>query len=321
MTQRIAFWDQLKGLAIIFVVANHLLQFSFGVHGSPASFLMEIFDLPAFFLISGYFCYKPFNANSAAQNVWNKAKGYLVPMLFVGFLSQLISDYPFVKSLLTNGGGRFWFMYALFEMSVVAIVTIYLSERLKIRRFWIDAIIMTLPYCVFVALKVLHIDCADRIRVDSFVTYYRYFIIGVLMHKYVRLFDLVRDSHWLLSLGIIAVIVGIILKNINNPLVNFITTCGILVIFIQAFAHVDKQNPLLQCLSYVGEYTLPIYLLHFFFLFDMEWLSSYITGNKQIVPQMVCGLAGAAVLIPICIMIDRICSRSRMWQFLMHGKL
>ena len=106
MNQRIVFWDQLKGLAIVFVVANHLLQFSFGVQGSSASFLMEIFDLPAFFLISGYFCYKPFNAKSAAQNVWNKAKGYLIPMLFAGFLSQLISDYPFVKSLLANGGGQ-----------------------------------------------------------------------------------------------------------------------------------------------------------------------------------------------------------------------
>ena len=107
MTQRIAYWDQLKGLAIIFVVANHLLQFSFGVQGSPASFLMEIFDLPAFFLVSGYFCYKPFGIKTAVQNVWNKAKGYLIPMLFVGFLAQLISDYPFVKSLLQNGGGDF----------------------------------------------------------------------------------------------------------------------------------------------------------------------------------------------------------------------
>jgi len=318
--QRILFIDQLKGLAIIFVVANHLLQFSFGVHGSPASFVMELFDLPAFFLISGYFCYKPFTVKTAAQNVLSKARSYLIPMLFVGILSQLISGYPFIKSLLTNGGGRFWFMYALFEMSVVAIASIWVSEWLKVRRLWIDALLLAFPYCTFVTLRFMHIDSPDWIRADSFVTYYRYFIIGVLMRKYVNLLDIVRDSRWLLSFSIFAFIVGVIMKEQDNPLVNFLATCGIVVIGIQAFVHVEKQTPLLLYLSYVGRYTLPIYLLHFFFLFDMEWLSPYLVGNKQIVLQLVCSLSGAVVLIPICIMIDRISSRSRLYQFLMHGK-
>ena len=212
-------------------------------------------------------------------------------------------------------------MYALFEMSMVAIATIYISERLKNQRFWMDALLLAVPYCVFVGLKVMHVDCPDWIRTDSFVTYYRYFIIGVLMRKHVRLLDFIRDSQWLLSLGILAVIAGIILKDVNQPLVNFLMNCGIIVIGIQAFSHVEKQTPFMRCLSYVGRYTLPIYLLHFFFIFDMVWMAPYITGNEQIIPQMVCGLAGAAVLILICIMIDRLGDHSRMWQFLMHGKI
>lgn len=46
---RIFFIDQLKGLAMLAVVFNHLLQFCFGVNYTTTNTMLAIFDLPLFF--------------------------------------------------------------------------------------------------------------------------------------------------------------------------------------------------------------------------------------------------------------------------------
>lgn len=55
MSNRISYFDQMKGVAIILVVVGHIMQFSFGYNQSDVVRMLGIFHMPIFFYISGYF--------------------------------------------------------------------------------------------------------------------------------------------------------------------------------------------------------------------------------------------------------------------------
>ena len=63
MNNRVAYFDQMKGLAIILVVVGHVTQFAYGLHGTDVNRFLEIFHMPVFFYISGYFAYKTTGAS------------------------------------------------------------------------------------------------------------------------------------------------------------------------------------------------------------------------------------------------------------------
>ena len=58
MRQRIDYFDQMKGVAILLVVIGHVMQFSFGIPKSNVVDMLGIFHMPIFFFVSGYFTYK-----------------------------------------------------------------------------------------------------------------------------------------------------------------------------------------------------------------------------------------------------------------------
>ena len=104
---RIVFIDQLKGLAMLAVVFNHLLQFCFGVNYTTTNTMLAIFDLPLFFFISGYFCYKErvFNVKETLSLLSKKFKNYVFPFLSVGLLYCFLFKQS-VTDMILDGGGQ-----------------------------------------------------------------------------------------------------------------------------------------------------------------------------------------------------------------------
>ena len=107
---RIVFIDQLKGLAMLAVVFNHLLQFCFGVNYTTTNTMLAIFDLPLFFFISGYFCYKErvFNVKETLSLLSKKFKNYVFPFLSVGLLYCFLFKQS-VTDMILDGGADFGF--------------------------------------------------------------------------------------------------------------------------------------------------------------------------------------------------------------------
>ena len=51
MRQRLEYFDQMKGIAILLVVVGHVMQFSFGIAKSNVVDMLGIFHMPIFFLL------------------------------------------------------------------------------------------------------------------------------------------------------------------------------------------------------------------------------------------------------------------------------
>ena len=69
MRQRIEYFDQTKGVAILLVVIGHVMQFSFGIPKSNVVDMLSIFHMPIFFFVSGY--YIPFDCKFDSFNTNN----------------------------------------------------------------------------------------------------------------------------------------------------------------------------------------------------------------------------------------------------------
>lgn len=128
--------DAAKGLGIIFVVVAHVLYQSNWRWAQPVYFVISLFFMPYFFVVSGYL----FIATDRSVLLRKRARGLLIPyMTFLGTIiagmlvvDLLRGDIPMpwqIRELVTNAllGGRyltrelgvFWFVTCLFATQVI----------------------------------------------------------------------------------------------------------------------------------------------------------------------------------------------------------
>lgn len=84
---RITYIDKLKGIAIIFVVMGHVVEFGFNIKHSPFNLFYSSFHMPLFMFLSGLFAYKSFirwNTKEALSFLKKKFLRVLLPFLTIG---------------------------------------------------------------------------------------------------------------------------------------------------------------------------------------------------------------------------------------------
>lgn len=119
--ERIIFIDQLKGLAMLMVVFGHILNFGVGIKHSTLLTMLTIFDLPLFFFISGYFCYKErvFEPKELLAFLAKKIHNYYVPFIAVALVYCLLFQDSLKGMLLSGGGQILVFALSMFYFSFV----------------------------------------------------------------------------------------------------------------------------------------------------------------------------------------------------------
>lgn len=327
MKARIEFIDQLRGLAMLMVVFGHLLQFSFGIPDSPWEHILEAFDLPLFFFVSGYFCIKKEGVcwKELPGQILKRARAYLLPMFFVGALYCLLSDYS-LRHLVMSGGGKLWFLYTLFWMSVISLIVSVkkcpppVTERPLWKSIIIDSIVFAFPFVGLYALKMVYPDAPGILPWGRLVTYYPYFVMGVLVRKYDALERLIHTNVWLYSIGIVCFVVGVRLSWLMNKVFILLAAMGAIVVLWHYFSNIDRQNVCTRTLGLVGKHTLAIYVFHYFFIPDLRVLKDVLSvGNPFIVHTVACLLL-CACIIPVCVVIEIFVERSPLLSYLMLGK-
>lgn len=318
--QRIAFIDQLKGLAMLMVVFGHLLQFCFGVKTCMAEVILETFDLPLFFLISGYFC---FRTSPRFSDIAKKARAYLVPFVAVGSFFFFTHGQIVVEQMVINGGGKYWFLYFLFLVSAVCIVlNIFVCwlERGK-PKWWLDALVYGSAFLAFAIVKLRVGELPHWLPIGKFATYFRYFVVGMMLRKYTRFYDFFMRSDWLYALGFIVFVVGVYYSSQTNSLLIMLSTLGALVVLWRFMSSLEHQdNIALRILTYIGQYTLSIYVFHYFFLFDLHQASAMLVGSSQFVLQIAACMFACLLIVPCCILVDRMIERSKWLRLLILVK-
>lgn len=168
-TNRLRYIDFAKGVAILFVVMGHMVQYN--LKGDSANVVFNFiysFHMPLFFFLSGYVSalkYEGICKKNALTFIKKKFLSLLVPFFTWGIFFNLllsrftISDCPLQLKLLVMHPARgLWFLFTLF-----IIQTAYLSVRLCVTSFKKH---QQLAECFFVILFIVLIG-----------------IIGIKTHK------------------------------------------------------------------------------------------------------------------------------------------
>lgn len=147
---RSEYLDIAKGLGIVLVVLGHSIPDATTAAGisSPVlrtvSNLIYSFHMPLFFFIAGYLMNKEkLQALPKLAFFWKRCSRLLVPYFFVGLcylpmklLFASFANKPYDINNLwkiflgVNPDGELWFLYALWGLSVIAILLNYTSTRL-----------------------------------------------------------------------------------------------------------------------------------------------------------------------------------------------
>ena len=327
MKGRIEYIDQLKGLAMLMVMFGHLLQFAFGIPDSPWERILEAFDLPLFFFVSGFFCIKKEGircGGELSKQILKRMRAYLLPLISVGTLYFVLTNYSFHYFVL-SGGGKLWFLYTLFWLAVIclmvcSLISVIQKERMIWLQMSIDIMAYGLPFVVFFTLKVFYPDVPSILPWGHIVTYYPYFVLGLLVRKYDVLEQLMQSNVWLYTMGVVCFVVGVRLSELTNKVLILLAATGAIVVLWHYFSNKEKQNVVTRTLGVIGRHTLAIYVFHYFFIPDLRVLSDVLSmGNSVIIHTVACLLL-CACIIPACILIEKFVERSPLLAFLLLGK-
>ena len=313
---------------MVMVVIGHLLPWTFGVNNSIILTLFATIELPIFFYIAGFFSSNKKSECSLSTGfkvILKSFVRYIIPMLTVGFLAQLMTDYPFMDSLLYRGGGRYWFLYTLFLIVVIGTICNLVIRFINSANKFLICIVYGLPYLVLLVIKYIGVNIPSLFPLSSILVYYPFYILGVLAVRIEAIHTILLESKLVLSMSMIGVMFGTWwLSSSSNLLISqFVALCAI-VLFLQIFANLCKSfldNKVLSLLTRIGKSTLSIYLLHYFFIFDMKWMEPYLTTSNPVALQLCVSMVAALVIISICMALEWILNRTQITSFLFLGKL
>lgn len=274
---RITYFDQIKGFAILLVVIGHV----FGYCLTPASEqlsqilifrMLSAFHMPLFMFVSGYFAYKTLSVQLMKTQVVNKAITLLLPFLTVGGLFAA-SINNFHGLFLGDMKIGYWFTFTLFEIFLIFYPLTFLFQKINKKSvFIIDVLLYGIPV---IALELIYYFDIFPEAIQQFTSFYlirlhfKFFVFGAMCRKYVKLDNLLKRNNLMYSVMLIIFVSLMILRKTyyNHLMLILLGFSGICCAYYFFANYGEKINPIIsRYLTYWGQHSLDIYLLHYFFL-------------------------------------------------------
>lgn len=191
--KRLEYIDSMRGLAILLVVTGHILFFGFqhSDNNYLYAFLNNQFQLPLFFLISGFFCYKPadtWNGAKIGKTVRDKFVQLIIPTLFFMGLYVYISDFGIKETLFHSHKNGYWFTFSLFEFILLYIGLILIIKLLRLKKIGEDIFLLLTAILIMYAgvffLRKADIYPAVYLLNLNHLPLFIYFVLGIVIHKH-----------------------------------------------------------------------------------------------------------------------------------------
>ena len=298
---RLNWIDYARGLAIILVAYRHVYEGAkqSGVYVDQYKMLEYVniflfpFRMPLFFIVSGIFISISVHKNGMAKYIGTRARTILYPYFLWGALQLLLQ---MVFAQYSNGKpepsallhlfylprelAQFWYLYALFNVSMLYLFTKFilrlpalLNFAIGIGLFYLSGYLYQQTTSSYLVLNILHHSFLFDV-----LHYYIFFVIGDLAGRYLtsQQFRSIASSGknvLLLLLVFLAAQSYFLMANLRSPVPKFmyvefyqpfvflliaLTGC-LFMIFLTCW--IDKKN-ILKWLPVLGRHSLYIYVAH-----------------------------------------------------------
>jgi fucose 4-O-acetylase-like acetyltransferase len=272
MKERLAYVDQIKGIAIILVVMGHLIEILAG-HNTVFEFIYS-FHMPLFFIISGYLGYKTIRVNSFISYGAFLRKKFITIMLPFLFWILIVRNYFFAEEwhifTVTElidvfiTWNSLWFLKTFFVIFVFYGLFHWISGTLnKSKIFSRDILLIAfIPFSLLVA-GILFINQA---YFTSLSLYSLFFMFGVLISKYNKIEELISNIYVFQSCLVLFVVLSchwIYGGDLSDDICKILISGSIFIVLLNLCKRIEWNNAINNQITIFGKRSLAIYVTHF----------------------------------------------------------
>lgn len=273
---RIGYIDIAKGIAILCVVAGHVLAYDLYGFSTvwESSQLMKFicsFHMPLFMFLSGLVSMTSIEKGHILQDFYKRFRTLFIPFLVIGSIYSLFigRGFDFLFDEMKFGYWYLWVLLVFYFLNYFIIGGIKSYAFFAILWLLVEHLVKYVPQSI-----------SDIASLRLIVCYFPYFIMGnfVKYGKYYWLFE-----NTFIFLFCILIWGGSSLLHFHYS--NYVTTLGAIIVILNICKKIDKQRFVGggKLLSQIGKQTLFIYLFHYFAIsaMVMPWLNEWFSCHSS----------------------------------------
>ena len=315
--KRIAYLDAIKCLAILMVIDLHVLAGNgFKHYENLASQMMYAPVMPLFFFVSGFLAYKQrISIKDAWDNIRKKFVFLVIPAL-VFCLGRDLMNHKFLLRLLSEGMHGYWFTIVLFEcFFIYYLITLAIKDEK-----WRIVVLLTLSLA---GIGMLAIDKGfgpaifDLRRVTKF---FQFFVLGTLAMKFRPKYDSLMHNEVFKATFLLSSFIVLFTLNYDMPSVlhhflrdvalRYFATFTIISFFVCQENSFQRQTKLNSLINLIGQNSLAIYLIHYFFLPYFQPRPECFTGLNMVTVHLL-SILYTVVVTALCLVFIKFLSNSK----------
>ena len=290
---RLNYIDQIKGIAIYFVIVGHIIIFC--LPNFPFSRLLldsiSTFNMPLFAFISGLLF--KHNTPPSLKIILRHIQRLIFPFISVSILFTIYKGHTLERLIWDNFKHGYWFLLSLFCVYLLAYLILFINKKINTNNIFISEI---MPICglyiiFWIGTKTIPSTYLNLFSISLTMSLIPGFFCGYIINKH-KLFEKIFTKPLIFNISSI-IFPTFILTNYcyhysNLPLdiiISFIAIyCFVYIIYMQRNIHNNVKN----LLEKFGRNSLGIYVCHYFFinfsnLRDIYIPKEYIiTSNPQL---------------------------------------
>lgn len=232
-----------------------------------------------------------------------------------------------------HGFGGYWFTIVLFQIWLAYLLFSLLSRLVKKD--------LALPLMVVVSGVSLYAVAFDKgeswlwefLCWENLTKYFQFFTLGLILSKY-------REYLWTLLQNNIVVITSIcgwivcmmlwyspsfkqscpLLYSITHDVV--VRYCGLMTVVIMFYGNAPKfsdESRMSRLLRLIGRRTLDIYMIHYFLIPNLSFLTPWISSGNMIVIQLLIGIAVTVMIVALSLLVSSILRKNRYMESWLFG--
>lgn len=323
---------------MILVVFAHVEIFSLH-YTSYIGQLFQLFRMPLFFFISGFFAYKE-KADNATLNkgLKRRIQVLLFPALFFGLTYTYFAGHNITEFIYSRSKLGYWFTLVLLQMSVILYSYLFLTRKGK-NKSQQTCILLLITSIIFFFLKniIIHIPFLKQVGnilcLHQLFYYFQFFSFGYIASKNFKK-HIIGDR--VITLVLILFTVNSLIRfkmgyeNMNygllrayrfilDPMLGYTGITFVLALFRKYQNLFSSTNKIGESLIFIGKRTLDIYLIHYFILPQLPQVGSFFRQMNNDVIEFSTGILLSFLIVAFCLLISYVIRASDFLSHLLLG--